>query len=876
VTGTRLENLAAAGAWPLTVLNREELQRTGLQQLGEILQRLPEMGGLVLNTRTSQRGAGGGLSRGIETVALRGLGATRTLVLVDGRRFVPGGNGAGGLVDLATVPLAMVERVEVFKSGASVEYGADAVAGVVNIILRKRFSGLQVGASGRIAARGDGESGGVHLLWGGQWDRSGWLLGLELRDQAPLGKGERRFSRVRQTVAGPDNERLFNGSSAPPNGNFRTSTGRLTRIEDRSGRAPEDFRPFVASGPNSDGYNFNPLEDLIQAGRRVGLFSRGHWTINRAVSVDAEVFYHRRQSSQRLAPLPLFTSREDGVVVAADNWYNPFGEELTDARRRLVEAGPREFSQDNRIWHLRLGASGELAGWQWDAGVVHGRNRTDQRASGNLLDDRLAQALGPSFLDSDGRVVCGRPGQVIAGCVPLNLFAGPGSITPAMLAYVGTDLHDAGFNRQTVVGLEARGQAGKLPAGPAELAFGLEWRRERGADRPDRQTQAGNTTGRARAPTAGGFDRREAFGEVGIPLLDGLLLDLGGRWIDDSNFGGDGVFEVGLFWQPSAHWSARISLADALRAPNIAELFGGQSQSNPIVRDPCADFSALPDLQVQRCVDQGVPADGSFTQNGDEIPELAGGNPDLRPEQAAIRSYGLNWLPWGDERLRLGLDYYDVRIRNGVGALGANSLLEQCLATGAPEFCQAIERRPDGSINQVFAQLRNLAHEQARGLDFTLASRHDLAGGRLRHGMTLSRLLERRLIAFPGAESLFGVGEFDPDNFGTVPRWRGQWRLGYDRGQWSLGYRASWIDAVLEKGGAVFPGTVRRAGSVLYHDLDFVWRGRSGFDLSAGIDNLTDVAPPFMANADEANTDLATYRVAGTTFWLRLAWNRFD
>lgn len=878
VTGSRLRGVIDTEAWPLTTISRAELIASGEFRLGDILQQLPFTSGSPLNTRTSERGQGGGLSRGIETVELRGLGPERTLILLNGRRVVAGGNGASGVVDLAMLPLTMIERVEIFKSGASVEYGADALAGVINVITRQGFDGAELGARASITSRGDAETISFNALAGHQVRAGGFLVGVEYTDQPSVSKGARGFSSVRQSFAGPDNTRVFDGSSAPPSGQFRASFGRFTRIDGRAGDSIDDFRPFIDSGPDSDRFNFNPFEDLLQASERLTVFGQGRLQLGQGVSVFAEALFHDCQSSQQLAPLPFFTNRLADVVVSADNLFNPFGETLTDVRRRLIEAGTRTFAQDNQAWRFVAGVEGQVGSWFWDAAINHGRNETDQSQSGDLLADRVRLALGPSFVDANGNPRCGRPGAPLAECVPLNVFGPVGSIDSAMLGFIGADLQDHGFNEQTVFNANLAGDVLMLPAGALALAAGVEWREERAADRPDRESQAGNTTGNARAATRGEFDAAELYVELGVPLvadrplLRRLDLDLGARLVDFDNFGSDEVFEVGLGWQPLENLSLRASWSEAFRAPSVGELFGGQAQANPILADPCADFSQLDPAAIERCIAQGVPADGSFTQTGEETPELTGGNPALEPERAEILTAGLSWQPLGPQGPGLRLDYYDIEIKRGIGALGAETLLEQCLATGAAAFCSAIDRAPSGAIESIDAQLRNIARETARGIDAEIDYRHALLGGALRHRVLLSRVEERELIGFPGAAPLFGAGGFDADRFGAIPEWRGVYSADFHRGRWTLGYQAHWIDALSERGGEVFPGTVNRVGSVLYHDLRLGAELGRRWQLDLGVDNLTDVDPPFLANADEGNTDLATYRALGTTFWLRLGW----
>jgi len=879
VTGSRLRGGIDTEAWPLTTVSRAELIATGEFRLGDILQQLPFTSGSPLNTRTSERGQGGGLSRGIETVELRGLGPERTLILLNGRRVVAGGNGASGVVDLGMLPLSMIERVEIFKSGASVEYGADALAGVINVITRGNYDGVELSARGSVTSRGDAETFSFNALAGRQGRAGGFLVGIEYTDQPSLSKGERNFSEARQSFEGPDNVRVFDGSSAPPSGQFRASFGRFTLIDGRAGDSIDDFRPFANSGPDSDRFNFNPFEDLLQASERLTVFGQGRLQLGGRATLFAEALFHDRQSSQQLAPLPFFTTRLAGVAVSADNVFNPFGETLFDVRRRLIEGGTRTFSQDNQAWRFVVGAEGRVGGWFWDAGINHGRNETDQKQTGDLLADRVRLALGPSFIDADGNPVCGRAGEAVADCVPLNLFGPVGSIDAAMLGFVGTTLEDTGFNEQTVLNVNLAGDVLALPAGALALAAGVEWREERAADRPDPESQVGNTTGNARLATRGQFDAGELYLELGVPLvadrplLRRLDLDLGARLVDFDNFGSDEVFEIGLGWQPLERLSLRASWSEAFRAPSVGELFGGRAQANPILTDPCADFGRLDPVAIERCIAQGVPADGSFTQTGEETPELSGGNPALEPERGEIWTAGLSWQPLGPRGPGLRLDYYDVEIERGIGALGAETILEQCLATGAAEFCDAIDRAPSGAIESVDAQLRNVGRETARGIDVEIDYRQRLLGGALRHRVLLSRVEERELVGFPGAEPLFGAGEFDPDRFGAIPEWRGVYSIDFSRGRWTLGYQAHWIDSLTERGGEVFPGTVNRVGSVLYHDLRLGVQAGSRWQLDLGVDNLTDVEPPFLANADEGNTDFGTYRALGTTFWLRLNWN---
>jgi outer membrane receptor protein involved in Fe transport len=287
------------------------------------------------------------------------------------------------------------------------------------------------------------------------------------------------------------------------------------------------------------------------------------------------------------------------------------------------------------------------------------------------------------------------------------------------------------------------------------------------------------------------------------------------------------------------------------------------------VQDPCADFSQLDESAIERCIAQGVPADGSFTQTGQETPVLGGGNPDLGPERADTFTLGFTYQPGWLDGLIVSLDYYDIEITNGISALGANTILEQCLATGEAAFCNRIERDAEGNIVHVSGQLQNIATETASGLDLEVHFAQSGWGGAFAHRALVSYVADRDLVAFPGAEPFAGAGGYDSDTFGAIPRWRATYNIDWTGQRWQLGYGAQWIGPVDETGGELYPGTVNEVSGQLYHDLFARFIANPAVTVSGGVDNLTDETPPFFANADEANTDVATYRLLGRTYWLR-------
>ncbi len=875
VTGSRLA--AQQAATPITRIDREALLASGAQTVGSLLQALPMMAGAPNSAAVGARDSGGGFSRGTESVELRGLGALRTLVLLNGRRMVAGGNGTGGVVDLAMIPTAMVERIEILRHGASVEYGADAVAGVVNIITRQAVDEMQLAANSSVSDRGDAQTTSLSAVYGVAVGEGQLIMGGEFFDQQPVSKGSRDFSRQLLTFSGADNSIVADGSSAPPSGNFRlpSSGERVTLIDGRAGDEADDFRTWVGDGADNDRFNFNPFEDLLQDVRRQSLFALAKRPVGAHTEVFAEALYQQRDSFTRLAPLPFFTNRLDAVSVSAHNHYNPFGEDISDARRRLVEAGSRGYAQDNTAWRVVFGAEGLIGGWQWDASLNQARNRVIQHQYGDLLADRVALALGPSFVDGNGSATCGTVDAPIGDCVPLNLFGGAGSITQDMLDYTRLgSLVDEFENRQSVLSLNLRGDVYALASGDVAMAIGYEYRDEQARDIPDEQTRNGNTTGAARQLTRGGFHSQELYVEAGVPVLSDkrLDLDLGLRAIRFSNFDSELVFDTAVQMEPRPGLAMRVAFSQAFRAPSVGELFGGASQSNPAVDDPCADFNQLNPLEVERCVAQGVPGDGSFDQTGNETPQLSGGNRELEAESADVFSASVAWSPHNLKGWSLNLAYYDIRIEQGIAALGANTILDQCLATGSASFCDRIQRDDQGNIVQVEAELQNIASETARGLDLEISHRSAAWDGLFSSRLLVSHVLKRELKAFPGAPAFVGEGEYDPDSFGAIPQWKGHLSVRWQGARLSLGYAGQWIGGLRERGGEVFPGTVNRVGPRLYHDLSVGWEFEQGMRLTAAVDNVLDRDPPFLANADAANTDVSTYRLFGRILRVQLSY----
>jgi outer membrane receptor protein involved in Fe transport len=636
VTGSRIKRTQLEGAMPVTSVTREQIEKTGISSIGDLLQELPAAGA-ALNTNFNNGGDGS------TRIDLRNLGPNRALVLVNGRRWVNavGGGGVTGSVDLNTIPLSIIERIEVLKDGASAVYGSDAIAGVVNIITRRDFDGAQANAQVQEYDEGDGHQELYDFSVGASSARASVFMNASYYKAEPVAAGDRAISK--EPSFGTGNDTRGGASTTTPNGRALIcddfdcdpavgpgGLGPFEGIATRGSAADDltpgvqlgDFRPFVSA---DDAYNFAPDNYLATPQERWSIYAQARYDVTDSITFTAETLYSKRRSEQLLAAMPVVigelgnTANGLPIGVAGDNPFNPFpGRNLnpdffsltgTDlylplGQRRFVETGGRSFNQDVDLYRFGGGFEGsfELAGrvFDWNLGYTFSEGRSADITFGLLNTAALATALGPI-------AACTAP------CVPLNFFGGSGSITQAMLNYVTFNAHDfVGYDMRNYTA-NVSGELIDLPAGPLGIALGYEWRKESGFDDPDALIAAGNTTGNARSPTFGSYKLDEFFTELAIPLLAGapfaevLELQVAARHSDYSTFGSTTNTKFGFRWEPITDLLVRGTYQEGFRAPNIGELFLGASDAFPSITDPCSN----PEVGA----DGNLPVDG----NGDVL-----------------------------------------------------------------------------------------------------------------------------------------------------------------------------------------------------------------------------------------------------------------
>ncbi len=907
VTGTRTRRRDFVGTAPLTVIDQGMIEATGVATVGQVLQQLPSQSNGI-NTQFNNGGDGS------TRVDLRGLGDERTLVLLNGRRVVPGGLGADASVDLNIFPIEAVDRIEVLRDGASAIYGSDALSGVVNVITKRNYSGISGDAYYGSSQHGGGFF-NARLTAGETTERASFLVSAQYYRQEPIFAGQRSFARSDLTWEGtansaPSGDETTLGSSAPPEGlliNRGEPGGNSTwqGLQEQEGAGtiwfndPQDgWRPGRLTGnfdvDEGDLYNYQPENYLVTPAERFNLFATGDFAITDKVRLYTEALYSNRQSDRLQAAEPIFTLFiGEGLTASGENVYNPFGRDFVDVRRRMVEAGNRRFIASAHTFRLVLGVDGEfpeglgkLSTWTWDFHFNYGRNESTETSEGLFIASRLQNALGPSFFDAGGVARCGTPGSVIAGCVPLNIFGGPSTITQEMLDYVTFTGVRRGYSEQQLLTFELTGELFDLWDRAASLVVGFQHRVERGGNLPNTIEIIGDSTGNNALPTFGSFEEFAAYLEVNMPLLADVpgfkLLEIqaAGRVFDFDSFGTDFIAKVGALWQIYSDLSIRGNYSRAFRAPSVGELFDGATDSFPPVTDPCDTALGRSEFAAVNCAADGLPAELVTGQT--QIRTLVGGNPRLNPETAEIITAGVVWRPTFSnvlDGLTLAVDYFNIGIEQAIQPTGASVILNNCYNSPAGErsSCDQIIRNTSNIITQIDDRNTNIGGFDTAGVDVSLAYEKGSPFGRF--GLRVDGVFTYDFTAtLPDGNQVSGLNRYDlRDTVGFVSSIRlnamAQWSL---KG-FGLGYNIRYVGPIQECEG----NNCGEEANTFARPVDdnvvmdvfarYSFSTPLGFStLQAGINNFLDQEPPTIYAGLLANSDAANYDYLGRFFYVSL------
>jgi iron complex outermembrane recepter protein len=905
VTGSRIRRDPLDQDQSVVFVDRTDIDRTGLTSTAEVLQRLPSSGG-ALNSRFNNSGNfgnppdGGGVGAGASEIDLRYLGSRRVLVLVDGLRFVNGASASGvpGSIDLNSIPESMIERVEVLQGGASAIYGSDAISGVVNIITRRRQNGLLASAQIGEFGQGDGFNENYQLSWGYTNDDSGTriVVGANYVQQDGVSSGDRDISLFPTPgVTACDTA----CSSGTPLGRFIVLGNSLTlRHPVLTGRPL--YNPVLPNDPNSDfkdfttadRFNFAPFNFIQVPLERYGGFVNFTQEINPRVTFNVHAVYNRRNSSNQAAPLPLFVGPDSGngnlldnITIDVTNPYNPFFVTLQSGRnldgtpngqipnynfigRRVVENGPRRYDQSVDTYYVAGTFEGTIPvmgrDWNWDVNLLWGRNVAHQTVHGNFNALHVARALGPVA-------------NCTGDCVPLNIFGGTGSITPAMLNYVAFTQRDSSHQKIWDFTANLTGGIFELPGGTAGIAIGLEHRTLSGRFDPDGTVAAGFGSDIPALPTAGHYDVTEAYAELRLPFLKDrpffhrLELTGAARYSDYSTSGAETTFSAGLNWEPTEGLLFRGSWAEGFRAPSIGELFGTPSRFDQEVVDPCSDFNnngSSPTVRAN-CIAQGVPANGSYVQLNAQLPVITGGNQALLPETSRSWGAGMVWRPQFARRFSVEVNYYNISVDGAIQAIDAGVLLGRCANTADAFSCSAITRSASGQVTQIRGFLQNIAGIDTDGIDVTFNYRTPESGIGTFNFYWASTFLLNYTVTVPATVGTTtidreGTEQGSPDQ--AFPRFKSTGIIDWNMHGIGASLTGRYINHVTE-------GNGNRLGTRFYTDAQIrftpnIWGSRIGF--SFGVNNVFNIDPPACFSCGLNNMDPTTYDVPGRFFYGRV------
>ena len=752
VTGSRIQRTDLSSSSPVAVVQAEEFKLAGAVNVEQVINTLPQ----VLPGVT---GFSNNPGNGAVTLNLRSLGSTRTLVLVNGRRWMF--YDTNQVVDLNTIPQFILSGVDVVTGGASAVYGSDAVAGVVNFRTRE-VEGIELGGTYSLTDRGDGARYSANLAMGSSFDddRGNVTLFANYTRRRPVFQSARNFSR---TAAGdgcivPNSTNPDTEIGTPFPSGIATTTcaargGQIGFVPQGSptgpigtftiGASPFIFNPTGGGSrpfqDPADLYNFAPSNYLQLPQERYLFGTFGSYEINDSIEVYSELSYVNSRVAQELAPTPtgvtanlqiaspffnaqtraLLTQQDLAETGATATPGNGFA--TTPVQYRFVSAGARNQEATRQAFRVLGGLRGAITdNINYDAFYSYSRTANQQIQRGNVSRSRFINALQTNFAADGTTLQCSDAAARAAGCRPLNIF-GENLADPAAVRYVQVDSTNLFQSELMNAVASISGSLFNFGMGAEDVGFALggEYRKMRSRYIPDTFLASGDVLGfNAGQPTSGSYNVKEAFAELRVPVLrDSFihLLELNGavRYSDYSlaAVGGSWTYTGGIELGPIPDIRFRAQYSRAVRAPNVEDLFGGSSTGFPAAIDPCSDRGTIrTDALRQLCIANGVPAANVFTrpvQPASQIQADFGGNPNVGEETSDTYTVGVVLSPSFVPRLNITVDYFNIKVEDTIGTFagGLNSALSLCFETIQnlnDPVCQifAGRRGPTGALGQ--------------------------------------------------------------------------------------------------------------------------------------------------------------------------------
>ncbi|MBO9519305.1 MAG: TonB-dependent receptor [Porphyrobacter sp.] len=792
VTGSRIQTAVPTTVAPVQVLSEDVIESTGAINIQETLLRNPAFGTPTFSRNNSAFNTSGA---GLATVDLRNLGIDRTLVLIDGRRVVSGVPGSAA-VDLNMIPTQMLERVEVLTSGSgSAIYGSDAVAGVVNFIMKDDFEGIELTGQTGITEVGDSFTVDTGVLMGGNFDngRGNATVFFGYSSEGAAFKRDHRTEWGRSNI---DNRSaifiggdIFEAQEPFFSGYNLQGTYFSDNIAWTYGPNGGPLQPCTTTngttcgggaGTGPTGFNRTAYRYLAVPVERYMMNLNAHYDITDSITGFLQGSFQSTNARSNIEPFPWDTLTSgtqyangqmpietlfEGVVyrnpyvpdAIFDDASDTDGDGLRDifVQKRLGDFGPRASKSTQNTFRMVGGLRGDLTeNWSWEAFANYGQSDVTQSGTGqiNVTNFRFSQQIVPDGL---GGYMCADPSARAVGCVPANVF-GLNSFSPEAVAYLEAPSSYQAVQKQTQVGGNITGTVPSFwGASDIGVTVGTEYRREAQDSRWDALQTAGLNGGNALPPTTGSFDLYEFYGETLLPIItDGFIHDLtvrgAARYSHYSTVGGTFSWNAGAELAPIEDIRFRAMYAETVRAPNIGELYEGLSQDFPTVLDPCEGVTATSqgtidtNCRANAGVMANINANGAFlvTQADQQgVTSFSGGNPNLGEEKGKTWTAGVIINPRSIDALRnltLTVDYFNINIKDAIVETPLQFIMDQCYGQGVQSFCDFVVRRPvqqgpnsAGSLDQVNTSSTNSGGLKTSGIDVTINYAHDFDIGNM-------------------------------------------------------------------------------------------------------------------------------------------------
>jgi len=933
VTGSRIAKRDAIAESPIFTVDQESMKISGNVTLDHYLNTLPQ---ITPNISSQSNNPSSG---GRAFIDLRGLGPSRNLVLIDGRRAMGQAEG-GTIVDTNTIPAALIERVEIISGGAAATYGADAIAGVVNFIMKKDFEGFNLDSQYRLTEEGDGDEVTADITIGSNFadGRGNAVFNASYFNREVMYKDARAFSAQASSPTGifPNGsislgantptqgavDAIFGGNTCEPNGGARgfgfNPDGSLfcTGIDGNpnrniAGYTGPDSHIATQFFPDSFSYNFEPDNFLVLPLERWNLYTHMNLDMSEHFQPYVQAMFTNYSSDQELAATPaggfvlpvtnpfispqlaaLLATREGCAVVNADD---PNVCDLLNAdapvslSKRFNVLGGRSGANTHDVWQLTGGARGSIVeSWSYDLYASWGRSVRNEIQGGNVrvpeVNQLLAAADGGASLCEGG----------------LNLL-GDAPISQACQDFISLQAKNLTVVEQGNIEAVVTGDLFEMPAGTVQSAFGASFREISFDFLPDSGLKPGIVAGfNEQLPVAGRLNYTDVFGEVSVPLLQdlpmmqSLSLTLGARTTDNNVFGNDETWKATFDWSMSESVRARGGMQHAIRSPNIAELFAPQLNNFPSFanQDPCnfnsAQRTGPNGAQVQAlCAAQAAVAGGAgFSQPFGQAQAIAGGNPDLTPEEADSWTVGLVYTPEFNssmlQRVSLTVDYFSMELDQVIDDIPATTIITRCYNSDNAnpnydinnEWCQLFNRDPaDGRVIDLQTLQRNQSVWELSGIDTTLNWGADIGPGQFDVSLLASWLekFEKQVTAIDPFNDF--AGTIGGTTGSTAPEWRGTLQASYTMDNMQFLATTRYISSMshanlVETPTAVATGT----DATWYLDLAGRYDVTDSISLRFGVNNVGNQGPRLYNPNVQANTDPSTFDVLGRRYFVGFDW----